>query len=142
MNLPKEKNTSFAPAENQKNSLMKLVAEEARYKNIYQTATNTKESLKRRLKRIDEAALIDALEAGKLAGVGLDVFEIEPLKNSPLNSMENVILTPHVAGLSEPAIISMGKRCVSNILTIMDGRDPGGGLLLNPAVLEMGADER
>jgi phosphoglycerate dehydrogenase-like enzyme len=48
---------------------------------------------------IDEAALIEALRAGKLAGAGLDVFEEEPLPvTSPLWELENVIVTPHVAG--------------------------------------------
>jgi phosphoglycerate dehydrogenase-like enzyme len=48
---------------------------------------------------IDEAALIEALRAGRLAGAGLDVFEHEPLpESSPLWGREDVILTPHVAG--------------------------------------------
>lgn len=52
-------------------------------------------------KIVDEAALIAALRAGKLAGAGLDVFETEPLpEDSPLWEMANVIITPHVAGIT------------------------------------------
>lgn len=48
---------------------------------------------------IDEVALVDALRAGKIAGAGLDVFEEEPLPlDSPLRELDNVILTPHIAG--------------------------------------------
>ncbi len=48
---------------------------------------------------IDQAALIEALRSGKIGGAGLDVFEREPLEaESPLWDMENVILTPHMAG--------------------------------------------
>ena len=48
---------------------------------------------------VDEVALVAALNAGELAGAGLDVFETEPLpSDSPLWQMENVIITPHHAG--------------------------------------------
>jgi D-2-hydroxyacid dehydrogenase (NADP+) len=51
---------------------------------------------------VDEAALVDALRAGELAGAGLDVFEEEPLPaDSPLWDREDVIVTPHVGGRSD-----------------------------------------
>jgi phosphoglycerate dehydrogenase-like enzyme len=50
---------------------------------------------------VDEPALIKALQKGWIAGVGLDVFEREPLSpDSPLYDLDNVILSPHVAGFS------------------------------------------
>ena len=51
---------------------------------------------------VDEGALIEVLEEGKIAGAALDVFESEPLpKESPLRRMPNVILTPHTAGMPD-----------------------------------------
>jgi len=53
---------------------------------------------------VDEMALVKALEAKKIAGAGLDVFETEPLpKESPLMKMGNVVLLPHSASYSTPA---------------------------------------
>ena len=50
---------------------------------------------------VEQAALVDALHSGHLGGAGLDVFEEEPLpEDSPLWAMENVVITPHVAGLT------------------------------------------
>jgi hypothetical protein len=51
---------------------------------------------------IDEKAMIAALESGHLGGAGLDVFEVEPLAaDSPLRTMEHVVVTPHMAAYSE-----------------------------------------
>ncbi len=92
---------------------------------------------------VDEAALIEALRAGRIAGAGLDVMEVEPLPaDSPLRTLSNVVLTPHAAGASEWAIESMAARSVANVLSVLQGRDPGEGLVLNPEVLARKAAER
>lgn len=84
---------------------------------------------------VDEAALSEALAAGKIAGAGLDVFEVEPPpQDSPLRQMDNVLLTPHCAGGSIEAMVAMANRAVDNILAIRDGRRPDEGIL-NPETL-------
>lgn len=85
---------------------------------------------------IDEAALIDALNAGQIAGAGLDVVTTEPLPaGSPLRKLENVLLTPHCAGISDMAVTLMLNRCIDSILAIKDGQKPPQDLLLNPEVI-------
>lgn len=85
---------------------------------------------------VDEAALITALEAGEIAGAGLDVFEVEPLPaDSRLRTLESVVLSPHAAGMSEGAIRAMAERCIDSILTHLDGRPLEPGLVLNPETI-------
>jgi D-3-phosphoglycerate dehydrogenase len=59
---------------------------------------------------IDEAALADAIKSGHAAGAALDVFTEEPPKNSPLLPLENVILTPHIAGSTYEAQEAVGYQ--------------------------------
>jgi D-3-phosphoglycerate dehydrogenase / 2-oxoglutarate reductase len=59
---------------------------------------------------IDEGALARALEAGQVAAAGLDVFVEEPLKESPLQKFESVILTPHIAGSTYEAQEAVGQQ--------------------------------
>jgi D-3-phosphoglycerate dehydrogenase / 2-oxoglutarate reductase len=66
---------------------------------------------------IDEPALVDALLSGRLAGAALDVFEIEPLPvNSPLLSMENVLLAPHNSNSSPAAWERVHRNTIKNLL--------------------------
>lgn len=72
---------------------------------------------------IDEAALIDALETGGLSGAALDVFENEPLDpSSRLLTLDNVVLTPHVAWRSEEAVRDLDKEATGNVIDFFEGR--------------------
>ena len=65
---------------------------------------------------VDEAALIETLQSGKLGSAGLDVFEKEPHIPDALKSMENVILLPHVGSATHETRAAMGKLTVDNLL--------------------------
>lgn len=84
---------------------------------------------------VEESALLAALRRGGIAGAGLDVFETEPLPDGPLRHLDQVVLTPHVAGLSAASVQAMAHRSCDSVLAVLRGRDPGPGLLLNPEVL-------
>lgn len=72
---------------------------------------------------IDEAAMIEALRTGEIAGAGLDVFEQEPpAADNPLFSMENVILSPHNAALSDGALRAMAMDSAMGITEYLTGK--------------------
>lgn len=71
---------------------------------------------------IDEGALCQALAGGRLLGAGLDVFELEPLpEGHPLTRLENVVLTPHSAGIA-PEVVAAGlDLAVENVRRFLEG---------------------
>jgi glyoxylate reductase len=73
---------------------------------------------------IDEAALAELLEQGKIAGAGLDVFEFEPTINKKLLKLPNAVLLPHMASATIEGRIEMGEKVIINIRTWMDGHKP------------------
>ena len=84
---------------------------------------------------IDEAALHAALTSKKLAGAGLDVFAQEPPPTDhPLLRLPNVIVAPHIAGVTREAVERMGVQSVKNILSVFDGQ-PIRENVVNPEAL-------
>lgn len=74
---------------------------------------------------VDEKALIEALVSGHLAGAGLDVYEVEPLAiDSPLRSIENVILSPHAGGATVEADARLMEVVGENLRRVLDGHAP------------------
>jgi phosphoglycerate dehydrogenase-like enzyme len=83
---------------------------------------------------VAEDALCEALRAGRLRGAGIDVFEDEPPIASPLLSLPNVVLTPHVAGISVRSQRRMLGLAVRSVLDVLGGVRPSG--LVNPEALD------
>ena len=73
---------------------------------------------------VDEAALIDALENGRLAGAGLDVFEHEPAVDTRLLALANVVLLPHMGSATFEGRAAMGAKVIANIRAWWDGHRP------------------
>lgn len=71
---------------------------------------------------IDEAALVSALQTGKIAGAGLDVYEHEPAIHPGLMTMRNVVLLPHLGSATQDTRIRMGQVCLDNIAAVFGGR--------------------
>ena len=84
---------------------------------------------------VNEKALYDALTNNKIRSAGLDVYDDEPSTSSnPLFGLDNILLSPHIAGVTQEATIRMSKQAVQNVLDVFDNKvDPD--VIINKNVL-------
>jgi len=84
---------------------------------------------------VNEKALYDALTNNKIRSAGLDVYDDEPSTSSnPLFGLSNILLSPHIAGVTQEATIRMSKQAVQNVLDVFDNKvDPD--VIINKNVL-------
>jgi D-3-phosphoglycerate dehydrogenase len=76
-------------------------------------------------KVVDQAALIEALQNGKIHAAGIDVYEEEPVPpNSALFAFDNVILSPHIAGITEGSMRGTATQVVAEMLRVLRGEKP------------------
>jgi glyoxylate reductase len=85
---------------------------------------------------VDDAALIDALRAGRIVAAGLDVFENEPAFNPAFLGLSNVVLTPHIGSASEPTRRAMANCAADNLIAALTGAVPPN--ILNPQIRSQG----
>ena len=71
---------------------------------------------------IDEASLVHALQSGRIAGAGLDVYEEEPVIHPVLPSLKQVVLLPHLGSATMQTRVQMGLICLENIQAVLEGR--------------------
>jgi glyoxylate reductase len=82
---------------------------------------------------VDERALVAHLQAGRLAGAGLDVYEDEPRTAPGLAELKNVVLLPHLGSATRETRRAMARTAAENIHAALQGRRPPN--LLNPGAL-------
>jgi len=86
---------------------------------------------------VDEAALVEALAGRRLGGAALDVFDEQPLRpDHPLLALDNVLLTPHAAGLTEESMARMSRGAAEEVLRLLSGERPLN--VVNPEVWSAG----
>lgn len=82
---------------------------------------------------IDEAALVNALREGRIAGAGLDVYEAEPEMAEGLSGCPNTVLLPHLGSATTATRAAMSRIAAENLLAVLQGRSPANPV--NPEVL-------
>jgi lactate dehydrogenase-like 2-hydroxyacid dehydrogenase len=73
---------------------------------------------------VDDAALVEALKSGRIAGAALDVFEGEPNVHPGYLGLRNVVLTPHVGSASRATRLKMCATAAANLTAVLEGREP------------------
>lgn len=73
---------------------------------------------------VDDAALIEALKAGRIAGAAVDVFEGEPKVNPGYIGLRNAVLTPHVGSATRATRLAMCQTAAANLMAVLEGRIP------------------
>ncbi len=73
---------------------------------------------------VDEKALVKALASGEIWGAGLDVYEQEPIIESELMNMDNVVILPHIGSATEETRDAMVKLAVDNIVAVLEENEP------------------
>jgi glyoxylate/hydroxypyruvate/2-ketogluconate reductase len=73
---------------------------------------------------VDDAALVDALAHGRIAGAGLDVFEGEPKLHPGYRELKNVVMTPHIGSASRATRMTMCRTAMDNMAAVLEGREP------------------
>ena len=70
---------------------------------------------------IDEAALLEAIRSGQVAGAGLDSFAVEPMTAPhPFHGVDNIVLAPHIGGVTSDAYVKMGVAAARNALGVLN----------------------
>jgi D-3-phosphoglycerate dehydrogenase len=84
---------------------------------------------------VDEKALYQALKSGVIAGAAIDVFDPEPpLNDNPLFELDNIILSPHSAALTQECVIRMATGAAEGVVEVLTGRPPQ--FVVNPEVFK------
>jgi phosphoglycerate dehydrogenase-like enzyme len=84
---------------------------------------------------VDQKALTNVLSEGRIAGAGLDVFEVEPISaDDPLLKLDSVITTPHALCMTDQCIGGVGAVDIKAVLDVMNGREPVG--IVNKEIIE------